>query len=187
MEIVKEFLPGAFLLKHDAFEDSRGSTAVPFHIEEFFRCTGRNFNISQTLLSKSNRNCLRGMHYQDNSAPVAKIVSCLSGEIQDVIVDLRQASPTFGEWVSINLRHNDVLQVYIPIGMAHGYLTLSYSSAVFYLQEGLYNAEASCILSWNDPDVNIEWLMNEHDSPNISERDQNQGISFREYEKNPQF
>lgn len=187
MEIVEELLPDVFLLRYNVFEDDRGSTAVPFHGIEFSRCAGREFNISQTLLSKSSRNCLRGMHYQDSSAPVAKIVSCLSGKIQDAIVDLRQTSPTFGQWVCVELSFNDALQIYIPAGMAHGYLTLSDSSTVFYLQEGLYNSEASCILAWNDPDVNIEWLLNENTPLDMSDRDRNQGISLEQYKHDPQF
>jgi len=187
MEIVRELLPGAFLLRYNVFEDDRGLTSIPFHGAEFNHCTGQKFNISQTILSKSGRNCLRGMHYQDSSSPVAKIVSCLSGKIQDVIVDLRQASPAFGEWVCVELCYNDGLQVYIPAGMAHGYLTLNDWSAVFYLQEGLYNSEASCILTWNDPIVNIGWRLNEDDPLNISDRDRNCGISFEQYKRVPQF
>jgi dTDP-4-dehydrorhamnose 3,5-epimerase len=187
VEIVKEFLSGALLLKYSAFEDERGLTSVPFHGTEFSRCADRYFVISQTLLSKSSRNCLRGMHYQDSSAPVAKIVSCLSGKIQDVIVDLRQASPTFGQWACVELSFDDATQIYIPAGMAHGYLTLSDTSTVFYLQEGFYNSEASCILAWNDPDVNIKWLLNENTTPDMSDRDRNQGISLADYKHNPQF
>ncbi|MHC4196271.1 MAG: dTDP-4-dehydrorhamnose 3,5-epimerase family protein, partial [Planctomycetota bacterium] len=143
MKIVRELFPGTFVLEYNVFKDNRGLTTAPFHELNFIRCIGHGFSISQTLLSESLANCLRGMHYQNNSAPISKIVSCLSGKIQDVVIDLRQKSSTFGQWASVELCHNDAFQIYIPVGVAHGYLTLSDSSLVFYLQEGFYDPEAS--------------------------------------------
>jgi dTDP-4-dehydrorhamnose 3,5-epimerase len=177
MEIIKALLPGVLLIKTPEFKDNRGSLSVPFNTIEFFNATGNQFGVTQTMYSISKPDVLRGLHYQDISHPVAKIVSCLKGRILDVIVDLRSYSPSFGKWASIELSGDDQLQVFIPAGTAHGFLSLD-DSVVFYYQQGLYDSESSRILSWDDKRLNIDWII---DNPILSERDRNNGHSFDWY------
>lgn len=141
------------------------------------------FHISQTMHTSSKKSVLRGLHYQDNVSPVSKLISCTSGAIYDVVVDLRRQSKTFGQWAGIHLDETDTLQVFAPVGIAHGFVALIEFSGVFYYQAGDYNAETSCILSWDDPDLAIEWTIK---NPILSDRDRG-GMSWQTYIKNPIF
>ncbi len=201
MEIVEELLPGVFILKNKSFQDDRGILRVPFHAKEFQQCIGHRFEVTQTMFTQSTKNVLRGLHYQNNTVPVAKLISCTRGRIYDVIVDLRSKSETFGKWGGVNLNSSNGYQIYAPIGTAHGFVSTQdvlYAppdaptkwiseqqiSEVFYYQAGAYNLEASCILAWNDPDLAIDWPV---DAPKMSDRDRTQGISWASYKNNPTF
>jgi dTDP-4-dehydrorhamnose 3,5-epimerase len=151
MKVTQELLPGVFVIEYPNFEDRRGSLGIPFNATEFEGATGRPFVVSQTMHSVSKKNVLRGLHYQDATAPVAKLISCHRGKIYDVIVDLRDRSQSFGCWVAIELSGDDFRQIYAPPGTAHGYLSLTEGSEVFYYQDGEYNPGAACILRWDDP------------------------------------
>jgi dTDP-4-dehydrorhamnose 3,5-epimerase len=184
MEIVQELLPGVFVLKPQIFGDNRGSLSVPFEAKALEYCVGRPFNVAQTMCSISRKNVIRGLHYQNANAPVAKLVSCARGVIYDVIIDLRRKSSFYGEGACIELSPADGYQVYVPVGCAHGYLSLTDRSEVFYYQDGLYSPEASKILAWNDPDLAVNWPVKQ---PILSDRDRTQGGSWQDYKRNPIF
>ena len=184
MEIIQEPLQGVFVLKEKHFEDKRGFLHVSFHAKEF-RQIDCSFEVSQTMLSMSYRNVLRGLHYQSNENPVAKIINCIKGSIYDVIVDLREKSTTFGQWFGIELGEDVApMQIYAPVGIAHGFVALSQEAHVVYHQSGLYDLKASCIMAWDDPDLAIKWPI---DSPNLSNRDRTQGVSWQTYRNKPMF
>lgn len=184
LDIIDEPLGGVFVLEQTKFNDDRGFLTVPFHAEKISQLTGIPFEISQTMYSRSRLGVLRGLHYQDNTKPVAKLISCIRGEVFDVIVDLRTRSKTFGKWIGMRLSEYDTFQIYAPIGTAHGFLSLSEQSDVFYYQQGAYSPEASCIMTWNDPDLAINWPA---EDLIISARDRTQGISWQAYKANPMF
>jgi dTDP-4-dehydrorhamnose 3,5-epimerase len=188
MEVVQELLPGVFVLKGKRFEDQRGALSVPFDAEKFRKCTGQPLFVSQTMHSTSGRGVLRGLHFQSNTAPVAKLVSCLKGTIYDVIVDLREKSLSYGSWVSVELSELNRLQVYAPAGTAHGYLSLT-DSEVFYYQEGDFSPESSCILAWDDPTLKIKWPISLKTGNGVilSDRDRYGGISWETYKSAPMF
>ena len=129
----------------------------------------------QDNLSRSSRGVLRGLHFQ-NPKPQAKLIHVLDGEILDVIVDLRQSSPTFGQWESYLLNGKNRTQVFIPRGFAHGFAVLSKSALFSYKCNEFYYPEHERTLSWNDPGLGINWQLN---SPQLSEKDQ-LGKSFEE-------
>jgi dTDP-4-dehydrorhamnose 3,5-epimerase len=123
------------------------------------------------------------MHYQDMSAPIAKLVRCTVGRIFDVAVDLRVSSPTFGKWFSVELSAENKSLLYVPVGFAHGFATLADHCEVQYKQTGFYNSTAEGGIAWNDPEVAIQWPIS---TPILSSKDQRQpGLS--EYRKNPAF
>lgn len=186
MEIVRELLPGVFVLKANKFEDRRGCFEVPFHRSEFEALTGQSFPVDQAMWASSKRYVIRGLHYQAAFAPVAKIVTCTMGVIYDVVVDLRHKEPSFGAWICFELSEADDYLLYVPAGLAHGYLSLSEQSGVFYYQSGFYDPAKSRILAWNDPILNIRWPL-AGNKPILSERDGTRGISWAEYKVNPEY
>lgn len=184
MEIIKELLPGAFLLEYPRFDDDRGYLSIPFNRGGFARNLFFPFRVDQVMYSVSYLNVLRGLHYQDRSAPVGKFIYCTDGIVYDVLVDLRSKSKTFGQWVGIELIGSDNNVVLAPVGVAHGFLSLRYRSKVFYHQSGGYEPSAYHTLAWDDPDLAIDWPIK--GKPILSEQDQN-GISWQEYKRNPAF
>ena len=115
------------------------------------------------------RGILRGLHYQLNS-PQCKLIYVVRGEIFDVAVDIRQASPSFGRWVGINLSEENHLQLYIPEGFAHGFCVLSKEVDIIYKCTQFYNPKDEYGISWDDPDIAIDWPIN---NPILSKKDTN--------------
>jgi len=166
----------------DYFQDERG-----FFIESWnqrdFAAAGLDLEFVQEGHSRSGAGVLRGLHYQDLSAPMGKLVRCTVGRILDVAVDLRVNSPTFSQWVGIELSAENKRQLYVPIGFAHGFVVLSDVAEVQYKQTGFYTPSAEGSIAWNDPDVGIDWPISQ---PLLSKRDQN-AMSLKQYLAAPAF
>ena len=120
--------------------------------------------------SKSTKGVLRGLHYQLHPKAQGKLIRAIQGEIFDVVVDIRKDSPTFGQWHGEVLSADNKKQLWIPLGFAHGFLTLSESAEVLYKATDFYAPKNECCLAWNDPDIGIEWPL--QSDPITSERDQ---------------
>lgn len=133
--------------------------------------------------SRSARGVLRGIHYQDMSAPMAKLVRCSLGEILDVAVDLRAGSPSFGRWFGVRLSADNMRQLFVPVGFGHAFLSLSEVAEVQYKCSGYYNAAAENGVAWNDADIGIDWPVAQ---PLVSARDA-AAQSFRTYAERPAF
>jgi len=112
---------------------------------------------------------LRGIHFQSPPCAQAKLVRCVRGAIFDVVVDIRRGSPDYGNWVSYELNAKNGHQLYIPIGFAHGFVTLVPNSEIVYKCSNYYNKEKEGSIIWNDPDINIKWPLNTQ--PIISKND----------------
>jgi len=166
----------------DHFSDERGFFLESWNKREFAQA-GLDVDFVQDNHSRSSYGVLRGLHYQDMSAPLGKLVRCTLGAIFDVAVDLRVGSPTFGKWFGIELSAENKRQLYVPVGFAHGLAALSEFAEVQYKQTGNYAPAAEGVLLWNDPDIGIKWPV---DSPLLSRRDQ-EGMSLQEYLRNPAF
>lgn len=121
--------------------------------------------------SRSRQGVLRGLHYQVTQ-PQGKLVRVLSGEIFDVVVDLRRSSPTYKQWIGITLSADELNQLWVPAGFAHGFLVMSNWADVLYKVTAFWKPEAERTLKWNDPTLNIQWPLMGRDLFLISEKDQ---------------
>jgi dTDP-4-dehydrorhamnose 3,5-epimerase len=163
-------IPDIKLIKPDIFKDDRGYFFESFNSDKFSKMIGRRFDFIQDNYSISHQNVLRGLHYQLNT-PQAKLIQVIKGEIFDVAVDLRQSSPTFGKWMGQVLSSENRIQMFIPEGFAHGFLTLSPTSEVLYKVNAPYKPDDERTLRWDDTTLSIDWPL--QGSPLLSPRDQN--------------
>jgi dTDP-4-dehydrorhamnose 3,5-epimerase len=175
MKVTESGIKGAYTIEPDVYIDDRGFFMETFHIERYRKLLGMNLDFVQDNISRSSRNVLRGMHFQRNY-PQGKIVKASRGEILDVIVDLRKDSPTYGTWESFKLSEQNKLQVWIPPGLAHGFLVMSDSADFEYKCTEYYHPEDQNCLMWNDPEVAIDWPIND---PILSENDK-RGLSLKD-------
>ena len=167
MKVTESGIKGVFIIEPDVYEDDRGFFMETFHNERYRKLLGINLDFVQDNISRSSKNVLRGMHFQKNY-PQGKIVKASRGEILDVVVDLRKGSPTYGTWESFRLSEKNKLQVWIPPGFAHGFLVMSDSADIDYKCTEYYHPEDELCLMWNDPEVAIDWTIND---PILTEKD----------------
>ena len=175
MKVTESGIKGVFIIEPDVYEDDRGFFMETFHIERYRKLLGINLDFVQDNISRSSKNVLRGMHFQKNY-PQGKIVKASRGEILDVVVDLRKDSPTYGTWESFRLSEKNKLQVWIPPGFAHGFLVMSDSADIDYKCTEYYHPEDELCLMWNDPEVAIDWTIND---PILTEKDK-KGLSLKD-------
>jgi dTDP-4-dehydrorhamnose 3,5-epimerase len=176
-------LADVFVVEIDAFRDDRGYF-MEFWNEATFREAGfPDVTFVQSNESESAHKVLRGLHYQDLTAPMGKLVRCSSGSILDVAVDLRANSSTFGKWFSVELSEQNLKQLWVPVGFGHGFATLSSTAKVQYMCTGLYAPKAEGSVRWDDPDINIAWPFPD---PIVSEKDA-RAPTLQDYLSNPAF
>lgn len=156
MQITDTDIDGVLIIEPTVFEDDRGFFLESFNKAQFEEATGVVREWVQDNHSGSTRGVIRGLHFQ-NPSPQGKLITCSLGTIWDVAVDLRVSSDTFGRWVGIELSSESHRQVWIPEGLAHGFLTLSESAEVMYKTTAFYEPSCDRSLRWNDPDLGIEW------------------------------
>ena len=157
MRVEETKLAGCFIIHDTVFEDSRGYFFESFNKQKFDELTGTNVTFVQDNQSKSTRGVLRGLHFQKGEYAQAKLVRVLEGLVLDVAVDLRKESPTFGEYVAVELTATNHLQFFIPRGFGHGFVVLSETATFFYKCDNFYNKESDGGLIYNDPAINIDW------------------------------
>lgn len=148
-------LDGVELYTFDTYKDNRGAFSTTFNHQEFSSLVGHNVSFIQDNESYSFRNVIRGLHYQKGKYAQAKLVRCVYGVINDVIVDLRNSSPTFGKHMSVELHNNMIL--YVPRGFAHGFSVLTDMVHVQYKVDNFYTPEHDSGIRYNDPTLNIDW------------------------------
>lgn len=170
-------LDGAFIINHIYSQDNRGGSIKCFEKQLYAR-HGIVFELSETFVSVSRKNVIRGMHFQRNH-PQAKLVSVLQGSVYDVIVDLRRESATFKQWVSVDLSSENHRALYIPRGFAHGFAALEEETIMLYQCDGEYDKESDTGIRFDDLDLGIKWPM-ESSMAICSERDLGL-MSLREY------
>ena len=161
-------LQGAWVIDLEKREDERGFFARVFCEEEFsaHRLSTRFVQVNNSLSAQ--RGTLRGLHYQLEPKAEAKLVRCISGALYDVILDLRRASPTFGEHFGIELTAENRRMVYVPRGFAHAFLTLADSTEAFYFADNFYAPDLERGIRWDDPTFAIEWPF---DPVDVSDKD----------------
>lgn len=148
-------IEGAFLIHSFFSEDDRGRFVKSYEID-IFLSHGIDFVCSESFISTSKKNVVRGMHFQ-LFHPQAKLVGVLSGTVYDVIVDLRKESPTFGQWRGYYLSSENRSSLLIPRGCAHGFISLSDNSMVSYQCDGVYDKDTDTGIVYNDPEIGVEW------------------------------
>lgn len=149
-------LEGVLLLEPTVFEDERGYFYESFNARRFAELTGLNPVFVQDNQSRSQHNVVRGLHYQVE-VPQGKLVRVVSGRVFDVVVDLRLASPTFGQWIGTELSDENRRQLWVPPGCAHGFVTLSDAAECLYKTTEYWSAPHERTLLWNDPALGIDW------------------------------
>ena len=170
MEIVNTPLSGVKLLKPERFTDQRGFFSETYN-KERYSAVGINDNFVQDNHSVSSViSTLRGLHFQVPPHAQSKLVRCGRGAIYDVAVDIRTGSSTYGGWVGYELTAENGWQLYIPIGFAHGFVTLQSDSEIVYKCSNYYSPNDERSLHWNDPMIGIEWPI--EGSPTLSLKDQ---------------
>lgn len=178
MDAIKKIstsVPGVFILEPRVFGDERG-----FFFESYNQRSMAAMGITEEFVqdnhSCSSRNVLRGLHYQVKH-PQGKLVRAVEGEILDVAVDLRRGSPSFGRWEAVRLSGENKRMLWIPAGLAHGFLVMSEKAHVLYKATDFYAPEHERTLAWNDPELGIDWELD--GEPIVSGKDQ-RGIAFRD-------
>jgi dTDP-4-dehydrorhamnose 3,5-epimerase len=150
-------LPGAYIIELRPSHDERGFFARSWCQREF-AARGLKTEVRQCNISfNKQKGTLRGMHYQAKPHEEAKLVTCIRGAVHDVIIDLRSNSPTFKQWLGVELNHQDRRMLYIPEGFAHGFQTLEDNTEVFYYMFEFYHPESARGIRWDDPVFAITW------------------------------
>lgn len=168
IEIFPTALDGVIRIRPKVFGDSRGQFMETFNEAAFSKATGLHVHFRQDNQSTSQAGVLRGLHLQTAPHAQAKLVRVVSGAVLDVCVDLRKGSATFGKHVSLRLDAKDHDMLYIPEGMAHGFLALEDNTIFSYKCSAYYAPQAERTLLWNDPELNIHWGISD---PLVSEKD----------------
>jgi dTDP-4-dehydrorhamnose 3,5-epimerase len=168
MEIIKTAIPDVLIFKPKVWGDERGYFFESFR-QQWFEDAGIAANFVQDNQSSSQKNVLRGLHYQIQK-PQGKLVRVISGEVFDVAVDLRKSSPSFGQSVGVNLSDTNNLMLWIPPGFAHGFSVVSEHAELYYKCTEYYAPEYDRSLLWNDPALKIVWPLSSAE-PVLSPKD----------------
>lgn len=169
MEIHPTALPDVWIIVPKLFGDHRGFFMETYHAKRYAEA-GITATFVQDNHSGSRRGILRGLHYQIQHAQ-GKLVRAVAGSVFDVVVDLRRSSPTFGQWVGVELSAANHRQLWVPPGFAHGFYVLSDWAEVFYKATDFYAPEWERTLLWNDPALQIAWPIPASEEPVLSEKD----------------
>jgi dTDP-4-dehydrorhamnose 3,5-epimerase len=156
MQVTPTTIADVLLIKPQLFGDSRGFFYESFNQRAFNLATGLDLSFVQDNHSKSAQGVLRGLHYQVQQ-PQGKLVRVTQGEVFDVAVDIRPGSPTFGQWVGEILSGDNQRQLWVPPGLAHGFMVLSDTAEFLYKTTDYYAPEHERCIAWNDPKLAIAW------------------------------
>ena len=169
MDIIPTVIPDVKLIRPKVFGDGRGFFLETWN-EKSLRAEGLDLRFVQANHSRSQQNTLRGLHYQIKQSQ-GKLVGVINGSVFDVAVDLRQSSPTFGQWVGEKLSDETHEMLWIPKGFAHGFLVLSESADFLYQCTDFYAPEHERTVRWDDPILSIDWPLPEGSDPVLSPKD----------------
>lgn len=172
----KTFIEGLLVIKPTVFEDDRGYFFESFN-EKLLEGVGLHAKFVQDNQSLSQKNVLRGMHFQAPPFAQGKLVRVIKGSALDVVVDIRKASPTYGKTFSIELNEQNKTMLWVPEGFAHGFCTLQDNTIFYYKCTNYYNKASEGSIAWNDPDLNISWSVT---NPVLSEKDKS-GILLKNF------
>lgn len=175
MKIIETHLPGVIVIEPNKFGDKRGFFLETFR-EDTLKDAGINANFVQDNHSRSTRGVLRGLHYQMIQTQ-GKLVRVATGAVYDVAIDVRDGSPTFGQWYGTQLDEHNMRMMYVPPGYAHGFVVLSETTDFLYKCTDYYHPQSEQGIAWNDPDIGINWpiadvSLSDKDCRNVLLKDQ---------------
>lgn len=172
MKVTPTVIADVLIIEPKIFGDARGFFFESFNQQAFDNATGTRHQFVQDNHSRSTRGVLRGLHYQIKY-PQGKLVRVMRGRVFDVAVDIRQASPTFGRWVGVELGEDNQRQMWVPPGLAHGFMVLSESADFLYKTTDYYAPAHERCIAWNDPAIGIEWPLAQNGiaAPLVSAKD----------------
>ena len=172
MKVISTALPGVLILEPQVFGDARGFFTESYNRRRFAAATGLDIDFVQDNHSRSARGVLRGLHYQLRQ-PQGKLVRVVQGAVFDVALDIRRDSPTFGCWAGVELTADNRRQLWVPAGLAHGFVVLSDSADFLYKTTDYYAPEHERSIRWDDPAIGIQWPLAAHgiDTPILSAKD----------------
>lgn len=182
-----EKLIGPLIITPKKFSDSRGFFFESWNQNNFLEILKEFTNIKETIdfkqdnQSNSKKGVVRGLHYQTEPFGQDKLVSCISGELFDVLVDIRRNSKSFGRWASVILNPENNKQIWIPKGFAHGFLALKDNTRIFYKTTNYWVKDSERTILWNDPSIDINWFLKKNNI-HLSEKDQ-KGLLFSNLKK----
>ncbi len=163
MKFIETKLKGCYIIEPKIFKDERGYFFESFNEELFNDRIGYKVNFIQDNQSFSKFGVIRGLHYQTGDDAQAKLVRVLSGSVLDIVVDIRENSTTFGQHIAIELSAESKKQLFIPRGFAHGFVVLSKTAEFYYKVDNNYAPQSEAGILFNDPDLNINWLIDQKD------------------------
>ncbi|MFZ9298820.1 MAG: dTDP-4-dehydrorhamnose 3,5-epimerase [Hylemonella sp.] len=178
MQVTPTAIPDVLIIEPRVFGDARGFFFESFNQRAFNQATGLNLQFVQDNHSRSAQGVLRGLHYQILQ-PQGKLVRVVRGSVFDVAVDIRKSSPTFGQWVGVELSEDKHRQLWVPPGFAHGFLVTSESADFLYKTTDYYAPEHERCIAWNDPRIGVRWPL--QGQPKLSGKDQ-QGMALGQAE-----
>jgi dTDP-4-dehydrorhamnose 3,5-epimerase len=169
INVVETAIPGVVIVEPKVFGDARGYFFESWSQRDFDAAVGPVVFV-QDNESKSRYGVLRGLHFQKGESAQAKLIRVVKGRVMDVAVDIRKGSPTFGKYVSVELSEDNHRQVFIPRGLAHGFVVLSEEAVFQYKTDNFYNPASEGAIAWNDPALGIDWKIPQEDII-LSEKD----------------
>lgn len=169
ISVTETKLSGVLIIESKVFGDNRGWFTESYSKRDFEDAIGRKVDFVQDNRSYSaKKGVIRGLHFQRNPMCQAKLLTCLKGSILDVAVDLRKSSPTYKQWISVELSGENKKQIYIPKGFAHGFATLTDDVEIMYKCDEFYTPECDGGIRFDDPEIGVEWGISD---PILSEKD----------------
>ena len=169
MNVIPTAIPDVLIIEPKVFGDERGFFFESFNRRRFAELVGRDIDFVQDNHSRSAKNVLRGLHYQIQQ-PQGKLVRVAQGAVFDVAVDIRRSSPTFGQYVGVELSAENKRMLWVPEGFAHGFVVLSDTAEFLYKTTDYWASEFERSIAWNDPAIGIQWPI--QGEPSLSAKDQ---------------
>jgi dTDP-4-dehydrorhamnose 3,5-epimerase len=158
MKVIATALEGVIIIEPAVFEDARGTFCETFSEREFTQQVAP-VRFVQDNESRSRRGVVRGLHFQKEPHPQAKLIRVTAGRIRDVAIDMRRSSATFGRWVAVELSAENRRQLFVPRGFAHGFVALEDDTVVMYKVDGFYSPESDAGVLWCDTALGIDWCI----------------------------
>ena len=170
LQLTPTSIHDVYVVEPKVFGDERGWFTESFNAQDFSQATSLDVEFVQDNHSFSHQWTLRGLHYQLEQTQ-GKLVRAVAGNVFDVAVDIRKNSPTYGKWVGVELSAQNHRQLWIPAGLAHGFLVLSETAEFLYKTTDYYHPQSEACLAWNDSTIAIEWPLPQGVSPNMNAKD----------------